>query len=119
MGLFDSLTSSLEGALSSVTAAQDASVLPGLLQNTNLGSLQGIVTQLQANGLGGQVQSWLGSGQNLPVTPEQIQAALGSDAVKQIAQHFGIDPEAAAKLLAQHLPAVIDQASPNGSAPAA
>ena len=57
--------------------------------------------------------AWIG--ENFPITPEQIQSALGSDAVKQIAQRFGVDPAAAAKILAQHLPAAIDQASPTGT----
>ena len=71
--------------------------------------------RIDLGGLGPQVQSRLGNGQNLPVTPDQLRSALGSDQVKQIAQHFGVDPEAALKVLAQHLPGVVDQASPNGT----
>jgi uncharacterized protein YidB (DUF937 family) len=70
---------------------------------------------LQQGGLGPQVQSWLGSGANLPVTPDQLRAALGNDHVRQLAQHFGIDPDAALKLLADHLPNAVDQASPQGT----
>jgi uncharacterized protein YidB (DUF937 family) len=79
--------------------------------------LQGIVAKLQQGGLGAEVRSWLGSGQNLPITPEQLEAALNSDQVKQIAQHFGVDPQAALKLLSQILPTAVDQASPNGALP--
>jgi uncharacterized protein YidB (DUF937 family) len=70
---------------------------------------------LQQSGLGPQVQSWLGSGSNLPVTPDQLRAALGNEHVRQLAQHFGVDPDAALKLLADHLPNAIDQASPQGN----
>jgi uncharacterized protein YidB (DUF937 family) len=59
------------------------------LAKTNLGNLQGIVNQLQQGGLGPQVQSWLGSGANLRLTPDQLRAALGNDHVRQLAQHFG------------------------------
>ena len=62
----------------------------------------------QQSGLGPQVQSWLAGG-NVSITPQQVEAALGSDQVKQLAQHFGVDPDAALKLLAQHLPAVVGQ----------
>jgi hypothetical protein len=66
-----------------------------VLAKTNLGNLQGIVNQLQQGGLGPQVQSWLGSGANLPVTPDQIRTALGNEHVRLLAQHLGVDPDAA------------------------
>jgi uncharacterized protein YidB (DUF937 family) len=88
-----------------------------VLAKTNLGDLQGLVAQLQQGGFGNQVQSWLGSGANLPVSPDQLRAALGSDQVKQLAQHFGVSPDAALELLSEHLPGVIDQASPDGALP--
>ena len=111
MGLFDGLT----GALGQVEAAAMPALISQVLAKTNLGSLQGIVNQLQQGGLGPQVQSWLGSGPNQMVTPEQLRAALGNEHVRQLAQHFGVDPDAALKLLAQHLPSAVDQASPNGT----
>ena len=62
-----------------------------MLAKTNLGGLGGIVNQLQQGGLATQVQSWLGNGANMPVSADQLRAALGSDQVKQIAQHLGND----------------------------
>ena len=115
MGLFDNLGGGLKGALGQVEAAAMPGLISTVLAKTNLGDLQGLVTQLQQGGLSTQVQSWLGSGQNLPVTPDQLRAALGSEQVKQLAQHFGIAPDAALKLLAEHLPTTVDQASPSGT----
>jgi uncharacterized protein YidB (DUF937 family) len=112
MGLLDSL---LACTLSQAEATLVPNLISAALAKTNLGNLQGIVNQLQQGGLGPQVQSWLGSGANLPVTPDQLRAALGSDHVRQLAQHFGIDPDAALKLLADHLPNAVDQASPQGT----
>jgi uncharacterized protein YidB (DUF937 family) len=112
MGILDSL---LAGTLSQVEAAAVPNLISAALAKTNLGNLQGIVNQLQQGGLGPQAQSWLGSGANLPVTPDQLRAALGNDHVRQLAQHFGIDPDAALKLLADHLPNAVDQASPQGT----
>jgi uncharacterized protein YidB (DUF937 family) len=114
MGLFDNLNSALGGALGQVEATAVPALISAVLAKTNLGDLQGLVNQLQQNGLGPQVQSWLGNGANTPITPDQLRAALSSDQVKQLAQHFGVDPDAALKVLAQHLPGVVDQASPNG-----
>ncbi len=111
MGLFDSL----KGALGQVEAAGVPALLQGVLAKTNLGDLNGLVGQLQQGGLGPQVQSWLGSGQNLPVSPEQLRAALGNQYVRELAQHFGIPVDDVLKLLSEHLPNVVDQASPNGT----
>jgi uncharacterized protein YidB (DUF937 family) len=115
MGLLDQLGGSLKGVLGSVAAAEAPALISAALAKTNMGNLQGLVDQLQQGGLGEQVKSWLGNGTNLQVTPEQIQNALGNDQVKQLAQHFGVSLDAVTKLLADHLPAVVDQASPNGS----
>jgi uncharacterized protein YidB (DUF937 family) len=110
MSLFDSLI----GGNSNPAEAAAIPAISAALANTSLGNLQGMVNQLQGT-LGAQVKSWLGSGENLPVTPGQLRAALSGDQIRQIAQQFGIDPDAALKLLAQHLPASVDQASPNGT----
>jgi len=119
MGLFDSLGGVLGGALKDALGQAEASALPGLvsavLGKTDLGSLQGIVNKLQEAGLGAQVQSWLGSGANLPLSADQLRAALGNEQVRQLAQQFGLPVDAALKLLAEHLPTAVDQASPNGA----
>ena len=116
MGLLDSLLGGgLKGALGQAEAAAMPALISAALAKTYLGDLQGLVAQLQQGGLGTQVQSWLGSAQNLPITPDQLRTALRSDQVQQLAQHFGVDPEAALKLLAEHLPATVDQASPSGT----
>ena len=115
MGLWDQFGGSLKDALSSAVAAQAPALISALLAKTNLGDLQGIVDQLQQAGLGDQVKSWLSNGPNAKITPEQLRAALGSDEVKQIAQHFGVPVDEALKLLAQHLPTAVDEASPSGT----
>lgn len=115
MGLFDTLT----GVLNEAEAAGVPQMLEGALAKTSFGNLQGVVNQLQASGLGAQVQSWLGSGANMPITADQLRAALGNDQVQQLARHFGVDPDAVLKLLENQLPAVVDAASPNGSVAAA
>jgi uncharacterized protein YidB (DUF937 family) len=111
MGLLDSFG----GALGKVAAAAAPTLIAAALSKTNLGDLQGIVNQLQQGGLGDQVKSWLGNGSNLPITAQQLQAALGDEHVKQRAEHFGVPVDQALNLLAEHLPATVDQASPNGT----
>jgi uncharacterized protein YidB (DUF937 family) len=115
MGLFDSLSGSLGGLVGQLASQAGPALISAALAKTNLGDLQGLVNQLAQNGMGAQVQSWLGNGANMQITPDQLRAALGSDQVKQLAAHFGIPVDQALKLLSEHLPAAVDKASPNGT----
>jgi uncharacterized protein YidB (DUF937 family) len=111
MGLLDSLGGSLRG----LVAAEAPALISAVLAKSNLGDLQGIVSQLQQGGLGAQVQSWLSNGSNLPVTADQLRTALGDEHIKQLAEHFGVPVDQALQLLSEHLPQAVDQASPNGT----
>ncbi len=119
MGILDSLENSdaFKGALGQLEAAVVPVVLSQVLGDGSQGGLSAIVAKLQQAGLGDQVKSWIGNGQNLPITAEQLQAALGSDTVKQLAARFNIPIDQLSKVLAQQLPAVVDHASPNGTLP--
>jgi len=79
-------------------------VLSEVLGNGSQGGLSAIVAKLQQSGLGDQVKSWIGNGQNLPITAEQLQQALGSDTVKQLAARFNIPIDQITQILAQQLP---------------
>ena len=78
----------------------------------------GLQLLVQQAGFGDQVKSWIGTGQNLPITAEQLQQVLGSDTVKQLAARFNIPVDQISKVLAQQLPKAVDGASPNGTLPA-
>ncbi len=81
------------------------------------GGIDGLIQQLQAGGLGDVVKSWIGNGQNLPVTGEQIQQVLGNEKVAAIARQLGVDPAQASAQLAQVLPGLVDKLTPNGQVP--
>ena len=89
--------------------------LTGLIgENSSVGGLGGLVQAFQKNGLGEIVNSWVGTGQNKPVTPNQIEQGLGSDVLKQIAGQAGLSSEAASSQLSNLLPNLIDKLTPNG-----
>jgi uncharacterized protein YidB (DUF937 family) len=83
-------------------------------QNSNVGGLAGIVQAFQKNGLGDIVNSWVGTGKNLPITPNQIKQGLGGDFLSQLASKAGISPDAASAQLSSLLPDMIDKVTPNG-----
>jgi uncharacterized protein YidB (DUF937 family) len=108
----------LKGALSGNVNQNQQQQMPDIFgrmfENTPAGGIGGILKQLQDAGLDRQIASWLGNGQNLPVTPTQIRDALGNEQVRQIAQQFGIPIDDLLRLLSQFLPGAVDQMSPNG-----
>ena len=81
------------------------------------GGIEGLVQQFANSGLGEQAQSWVGTGQNLPVSPDQIQNVLGGDMLTNLASQVGIPPEMASTVVSQVLPMLIDQLTPGGNVP--
>src|ERR1700761_4161873 len=115
MGILDSLESS--GILGQLGAAVLPAVLSEVMGSGGQGGLNAIVAKLQQAGLGTQVKSWLGNGQNLPITAQQLQQVLGSDVVKQLAARYNIPIDQLSQVLAQQLPTAVDNASPDGKLP--
>jgi uncharacterized protein YidB (DUF937 family) len=81
------------------------------------GGVSGLVESFKQQGLGGVVSSWIGTGQNQPVSGDQVQAVLGSSQVAALAAKIGISPDQAKAALSQILPQVIDKLSPQGQLP--
>jgi uncharacterized protein YidB (DUF937 family) len=82
-----------------------------------LGGLGGLLDKLQKGGLGDVANSWVGSGQNQPLTPKQLSPALGSDIIEALAQRSGLSEEELTKQLSQILPGVVDKLTPAGRLP--
>jgi uncharacterized protein YidB (DUF937 family) len=83
-----------------------------------LGGLAGLAEQFQRGGLGNVMSSWIGRGQNLPISADQLSKVLGSDVVGQLASHTGMDTGALLGQLTQLLPQLVDHATPDGQIPA-
>jgi uncharacterized protein YidB (DUF937 family) len=82
-----------------------------------LGGLGGLLNKLQQGGLGNETKSWVGSGQNQPVSPGQLGSALGPNIIKTLAQQSGISEEELTQQLSQALPGLVDKLTPNGRLP--
>ena len=83
-------------------------------QNSSVGGLAGLVPSFQKAGLGDIVNSWVGTGKNMPVTPDQIKQGLRGDVLNQLAGKAGVSPDAASTQLSSLLPDVIDKVMPSG-----
>lgn len=126
MGLMDALLGAA-GQMASQAMTQQAAPQAGgadvmgmvgeLLQQS--GGISGIAQQLQSNGLGDAVQSWIGTGQNQAVGGDALMQALGPQLINGVMSKFGggnLPPEIS-QLIAQALPMVIDKLTPNGQVP--
>ena len=78
-----------------------------------------MLDKLQKGGLGDVANSWVGSGQNKPVSPGQLGPALGNDLIKTLSQRSGIPEDELMKQLSQILPGVVDKLTPQGRIPTA
>ena len=84
----------------------------------NHGGLGGVMDKFNQAGLGDAARSWVGTGDNVPVSGDQVSGALGQGTINDVAGKLGINPGMAASVLAAVLPAVIDRMTPHGQAPA-
>jgi len=78
------------------------------------GGLPGIISKFQQAGFGQQAGSWVGTGQNMPITADQLKQVLGSGSIGALAQQFGLAHGDAMSGMAQALPQVIDKLTPSG-----
>jgi uncharacterized protein YidB (DUF937 family) len=78
------------------------------------GSLSQLVSAFEQNGRGQIVTSWIGAGQNLPISARQIEQVVGSDRAEGLATKFGLTSQAAGTRLAELLPTLIDRVTPGG-----
>lgn len=112
MGVLDQITSKLggqdgqEGGLASI-------------QNffSSNGGLQGLTEKLSNSGMGKQVQSWVGTGDNEPISGQQVQQAVDPSELHAMAQNAGISDEEASEHLAQAMPQMVNEATPQGQIP--
>jgi uncharacterized protein YidB (DUF937 family) len=116
MGLMDHMGQVVGGLLSGQSGQNPLlqAITSVLGNNSNLGGLAGLVQAFQKNGLSEIVNSWVSTGQNIPVTPQQIEQGLGGDLLKQLANKAGLSPQDASAQLSALLPNLVDQLTPNG-----
>lgn len=117
MGLLDSIFGGGQSSQSGEggNSAMLQSVI-GLITSQS-GGLGGLVEKFKSHGLEEQAKSWIGLGDNQPITADQITKVLGHDKVAQVAEEAGVSHDEASAGLAQYLPKIIDKLTPHGTVP--
>jgi uncharacterized protein YidB (DUF937 family) len=118
MGLLDSVIGMLGGGGQGGGNAALLNAVVGLLGNdAQGGGLAAILGKAQQSGLGDVVGSWIGKGQNLPISADQVSNMFGSDTIASLAKQLGVPVGDAASQMSQMLPDVVDKLTPQGHLP--
>ena len=107
--LLGSVASSVLGGEGQTKALQ---LIQALLQSQ--GGVQGLIEKFQQGGLEQIVKSWIGTGENQPISVSQILEVFGKDNIDNAAQAVGVEQQEAPNLLSEYLPKIVDTLSPNG-----
>ena len=125
MGLLDSVLGAAMGAIGGGGQQQGGGMNAALIQAAlsmlggqqgqgGLGGLGGLIGAMTQGGLGNVASSWVGKGDNMPISGDQLQSVLGSDMIGKLAGQLGLSHGDAAGQLAQVLPGLVDKMTPHG-----
>jgi uncharacterized protein YidB (DUF937 family) len=118
MSNFDSLARNVSKSLGAGGAHSGlAGEVLNMIGGGQGGGLAKLIRAFEGNGLGSIVQSWISTGQSLPMSPEQITSVLGNAQIAQLGAKFGIAPEDVAQQLSRMLPEIVNSLTPHGSVP--
>ena len=120
MGMLDGLLNQVASTLKNNPSGQQtglASSVLNMLTSGSQGGLAGLIQTMKDKGLGSIAESWVQTGPNQPISPQQIEQVLGNDQLRQLAAQHGIDVDAVRNHLAQILPVVVDKLTPQGTMP--
>lgn len=116
MGVFDDIAGKVLGQ----SGGADSTLIKGIVEMISSkegGGLGGVIQSFQQKGLGNIISSWIGTGPNAPISPEQVKEGLGSERIQSLAAKAGISTEETAAKLSVQMPELIDKATPNGVVP--
>jgi len=119
MGLLDDVLgmAGMGNAAQSPQHAGTLSMIMDFINSPQVGGIAGLQKMFQEKGLGNVVSSWIGTGQNLPISPDALHNVLQGGALQDLAAKSGIDPSQLSGMFSQLLPHVVDKLTPNGHVP--
>lgn len=119
MGFLDDLARKVASAVMGSQEEQGglAQGLMGLLTSSETGGVRGLVETFEQQGLGHVISTWVSTGENAPITPDQVEQVLGGDTVRQLAEKAGLSVDEAKSKLSELLPSLVDRLTPEGGVP--
>jgi uncharacterized protein YidB (DUF937 family) len=105
----------LDGLFGGIVGAGMVSVVNSIIEKH--GGLQGVVSEFEKNGLGATVRSWVGTGPNQSISPDEVHKALGPDLLQQLSAKSGLSVQELTQKLSQVLPQAVDKLTPDGAIP--
>ena len=132
MGLIDSVLGGLLGGQGGASQSPIGGILSSLLTGGRQqgggygqlgggfgsgGGLGGLLSQFQQAGLGHVADSWVGRGDNMPISPGQLRDVFGQDRVQEMSRDSGMGEDDFLNDLSQHLPHAVDRMTPEGRLP--
>jgi uncharacterized protein YidB (DUF937 family) len=117
MGLLDGMIGQVAGQVLGGGGGANGALVKALLGMLGGGGLQSILQSFTSAGLGPIVQSWIATGPNQPVSPDQVRLGFGEERISQLSQQAGMDQGSVASQLSQLLPGLVDKLTPNGQVP--
>jgi uncharacterized protein YidB (DUF937 family) len=119
MGLFEQVSSAVSGiAGKGQEGGVNAVLLPQLMSLLSKpGAMDKVMSAFQSSGLGNVLQSWIGTGQNLPISADQVRSVLGDGMISDLAKRSGIGEAETSQALSGLLPQVVDKLTPDGALP--
>jgi uncharacterized protein YidB (DUF937 family) len=106
----------LDGLLGGTVGAALVGAVNDIIEKN--GGLAGLAANFRQKGLSSIVDSWISTGQNQAITPEQVSQAVGPELINQLATKLGMQPDELKRKLADVLPAAVDKLTPGGRLPA-
>ena len=119
MSFLEDMKNKAAGAIGGI-GGEHSGLIHGLMEmltHQESGGLAGLLQGFQQKGLGEIVSSWIGKGENWPISPDQVQQALGPERIGQLADQTGLSPESVRSRLAEVLPGLVDKLTPEGKIP--
>ena len=119
MSLFDEVKNKLFSAIGDKEGEQSGLIesIMGMVTNKESSGLEGLLNSFKEKGLGDIISSWVSTGENQPISADQIQEGVGKEQIQQIADKIGTSPDAVKSKLAELLPDIIDKLTPEGKIP--
>ena len=91
---------------------------PQAPQAGDMGGLRDLVDRFRQGGLQDVIGSWIGTGPNKPIAPNQLHDVLGGETVDELSRQTGMPRDDLLSELSRLLPGVVDKLTPNGQLPA-